>query len=297
MSRKKDKKPRVKSHPLVWFGGKYWLGKDIELYTPLHKIYVEPFAGGAHVFFRKEPSGLEVLNDMDSGLHNFYKTLIFPKLFKQFIQMVELSPYSREQYEECQANWDKYDDPVERAWAWYINHCQAWGGMPDKCWSITRDKSRGGIAASVADYLSTVKRLPEAYERLKGVQLEHKDFAWVINKYDSPETWFYADPPYVHDTRSSGVYNCEMSDGAHLDLVDMLLDIQGMCLLSGYDNDIYLPLEVAGWKRKVIEVYSPTGKGKREEVLWFSPNLLESLWSQGNCLELTGGCEETKLVS
>ena len=285
-NRDNSKKPRVKSHPLVWFGGKYWLGKDIELYTPLHKVYVEPFAGGAHVFFRKERSDVEVLNDMDSGLYNFYRTLIFPKLFKKFELMATLSPYSREQYEDCQANWDKYDDPVERAWAWYINHCQAWNGMPDKSWGITTDKSRGGIAESVADYLSTVKRLPQTYERLKGVQLEHEDFAWVIKKYDSPETWFYADPPYVWDTRSSGVYNCEMFDLDHVDLVDLLLDIQGMCLLSGYDTDIYQPLEVTGWGRKVIPRYSAAGKGRREENLWFTPNLLEALWSQGKCLDL-----------
>ena len=77
-----------------------------------------------------------------------------------------------------------------------------------------------------------------------------------------------------------------MSDDKHLDLVDVLLDVRGMCMLSGYDNDIYQPLEVAGWKRKVISVYSQTGRGRREENLWFSPNLLEALWSQGKCLDL-----------
>ena len=297
MSRNKDKKPRVKSHPLVWFGGKYWLGEKIDrLYTPAHKIYVEPFAGGSHVFFRKEPAGLEVLNDMDSGLVNFYRVLRDPDQFSKFQRMAELSLYSREEFEECQSNWMKYKNPVKRAWAWYINHRHAWGGMPDKGFAIAV-KSSGVMSESAADYLNGLERLPNTHARLRMAQIEHKDFAWVINKHDTPETFFYCDPPYVWDTRVSGVYACEMSDGAHLDLVDMLLDIQGMCLLSGYDNDIYLPLEVAGWKRKVIKVNSPTGKTPREEVLWFSPNLLVALWAEGKCLELREDIEETKLTS
>ena len=283
--RDKSKKHKGKS-PLSWFGGKSWLAKDIELYTPSHKTYVEPFAGAAHVFFRKERSDVEVLNDMDAGLINFYRTLIFPDRFIKFQRMIKLTPYSRELFKECQANWHKYEDPVERAWAWYVSHRQAWNGMPDKCWSTTPNKSCRGVAASVARYLSAIEVLPEAFERLKGVEIENKDFRDVVISCDGPQTWFYADPPYVHNTRSSGGYVCEMSDGEHLDLVYLLLRIKGMCLLSGYDTDIYQPLESEGWGRKVLRMYSQTGRGFREENLWFSPNLLQALWTQGKCLEL-----------
>ncbi len=59
--------------PLSYIGGKRVLAKRIIALFPEHTAYVEAFAGGAQVFFRKEPSKVEVLNDLDGEIVNFYR--------------------------------------------------------------------------------------------------------------------------------------------------------------------------------------------------------------------------------
>ena len=85
------------------------------------------------------------------------------------------------------------------------------------------------------------------------VQIEHDDFRKIIERYDTPETFFYLDPPYVHSTRKQGEYRYEMTDEDHCQLVDMLLSIKGKAMLSGYQNEIYKKLEKYGWKRLDFE--------------------------------------------
>jgi hypothetical protein len=54
--------------PLSYIGGKTRLAKQIVAMLPAHTTYVEVFSGGAQVLFRKEPSAVEILNDLDGGL-------------------------------------------------------------------------------------------------------------------------------------------------------------------------------------------------------------------------------------
>ncbi len=72
----------------------------------------------------------------------------------------------------------------------------------------------------------------------------------MIRYWDSRDTVFYLDPPYVASTRvDKAVYSHECDDSHHRALVDLLLDIQGQAMLSRYDNPLYAPLEQAGWER------------------------------------------------
>lgn len=84
--------------PISWFGGKYYLAHKIIKLFPPHSIYVEPFGGAAHVLFAKEPSPVEVYNDIDSGLVNFFRVLRDPKSFGELALLCSLTPYSREEY-------------------------------------------------------------------------------------------------------------------------------------------------------------------------------------------------------
>jgi len=106
----------------------------------------------------------------------------------------------------------------------------------------------------VSGWLSAIDMLPEIAQRLIRVQIECNDFRKVINTYDTQETFFYLDPPYVPDTRRAGQYRCEMSIDDHKDLVDILLKIKGKAMLSGYEHNVYKPLEQAGWIKIKIEV-------------------------------------------
>jgi len=123
--------------------------------------------------------------------------------------------------------------------------------------------------------------------RLSRVQLDNRDALEVIRYWDSPETFFYIDPPYVADTRKSKkIYNHETTDDHHQKLVSLLLKIRGGVVVSGYKHEIYAPLDEAGWKRYEFEAHchipqtriaAISDKNKRRkqtrrtEVLWVKP--------------------------
>ena len=87
----------VYKSPINWYGGKYYMAKDIIEIFPKHKMYVEGFGGAAHVLFRKEKSELEVYNDLHSGLYLIFKLL--RENNEEFIKRLSLTPYSREEFE------------------------------------------------------------------------------------------------------------------------------------------------------------------------------------------------------
>jgi DNA adenine methylase len=170
------------------------------------------------------------------------------------------------------------EDEIERVRKWYVHVMQSFSGHCDS-WTHSKNVSRRGMSQATSKYLGNIeKNLPDAVERLRTVQIENMDCIDLIHKYDTPDTLFYLDPPYVHSTRKESArfaYNYEMIDSQHNKLVDILLNVKGNAILSGYDNEIYDKLLEEGWFRislgefkerstKTIE----TTKQKREEILW-----------------------------
>jgi DNA adenine methylase len=242
--------------PLRWFGGKQRLAPKLIPLIPTHSTYVEVFAGGAAVFFAKEISPLEVINDLDSGIVNLYRVLRDKEKFQEFRFRVALSPFSREEYEYCRATWWQCEDDVEKARRWFVVTRQCFGGIFGSSFGVSVTTGKNGMAGNVASYLKAIDRLPEISARFMRVQIENKDFRDIIKQYDRPTTFFYLDPPYVADTRKSPkVYAHEMTDADHQDLVELLLNLKGKAMLSGYDTGIYKPLEEAGWDKSTFKAY------------------------------------------
>lgn len=242
--------------PVRWFGGKGILATKLVKLFPPHTVYVEPFGGGASVLFAKAPSKVEVYNDIDEGLVNFFHVLRDPKMFTEFQRQVSLTPYSRSGYDVFRRSWMEKTDSVERAAAWFIVARQSFSGTFADGWSSTIRENWRGVSASVATYLSAVDRLPEAHLRLMCVQVEQQDFRTILKRYDTPDTLFYLDPPYLHATRQHKRYAHEMTKADHTDLVEKLLQLQGMAVLSGYDDGSYLLLENAGWSKQAWQTSS-----------------------------------------
>ena len=268
--------------PVSWFGGKQRLAGKLLPLIPAHTTYVEVFAGGAALFFAKEVSPLEVINDLDSGIVNLYRVLRDPEKSEEFRFKVALSPVSREEYEYCRATWWQCEDDVEKTRRWFFVARQSFGGIFGSSFGVSITTGKNGMAGNVSSYLRTIDRLPEISARFMRVQIENKDFREIIKQYDRPKTFFYLDPPYVGDTRKSPkVYAHEMVDKDHQDLVDLLLNLKGKAMLSGYDTGIYKPLEGAGWEKRTFKAYCSastlTAKDKsyeekcREECVWNSP--------------------------
>ncbi|MGL4982647.1 MAG: DNA adenine methylase [Treponemataceae bacterium] len=79
--------------PISYYGGKQQLARKILSLIPEHKTYVESFVGGGAIFFAKQPSPCEVINDTNCELINFYEVLKTD--FDALSKLVELSLHSR----------------------------------------------------------------------------------------------------------------------------------------------------------------------------------------------------------
>jgi len=289
-----SRKRRLRS-PLWYIGGKGQMVSKLLRFIPPHRIYVEVFGGGASLLFAKEPSPVEVYNDIDSAVVNFFRVLRDPEKFEKFYKKVCLTPYSREEYYFCSRTWQDCDDDIERAWRWFVMARQSFGGMLFiNSWGFSVTTSARGMSLTTSAWLSIIEMLPEIHTRIMQVQIEHYDFRKLIPIYDTPETFMYLDPPYILDTRKNKKdYNFEMSLDDHQELIDLILNAKSMFMLSGYKHPIHQKLENAGWQRidfqTICSSVARTRKTKiqgagalkknvpRTESIWLSPNTTKAL--------------------
>jgi DNA adenine methylase len=271
--------PKKLKSPLRRYGGKGRMVATLLPFIPNHKTYVEVFAGSAALFFEKPVSDIEVVNDLDSGLVNFFKVVRDEEKLQRLAKLLELTPYSLEQFELYRDTWRQAVDDVHKAHRWFITVRMSFGAI-GKYFSRSITEGTEGVGKCVRSYLSAIDRLPDIHKRLRGVQIDHADFREILTRYDRANTFFYLDPPYVHSTRKTTKdYDHEMSDDDHADLVELLLRAKGKVMLSAYANPIYEPLEKSGWERHDFEVNlnliacsQPNGTAKRRETR------IESVW-------------------
>ena len=239
--------------PINWYGGKYYMAKDIIELFPEHNMYVEGFGGAGHVLFRKERSNLEVYNDLHKGLYLIFRFL--RENNQEFIRSLTLTPYSRQEFEDSKS-WIYEEDEIERARKFYVRTMQSVASNGG--WCYAKSKSRRGMCQSVSRWLGNIEEnLTSAIERLKEVQIENLDVIELIKKYDKEDTLFYLDPPYITETRKQQKsYDHEMTDEQHIELVNTLLTVKGKVVLSGYDHPIYDTLLSNGWKKIALGNYS-----------------------------------------
>ncbi len=268
---------RTTIRPAVkWHGGKRYLWRWIvDHFPPGYEsmTYVEPFGGMASVLLNKQPSQVEVFNDVDAEVFNLFTVL--RKHQDEFLRALTLTPYHELAFKSGSSG----TGPVERAVAFYVRCRQTLGGRGDT-FSETRHRSRRDMADVVSGWLSSIDtNLPLVIDRLRCVQFVCRDAVKVIRKWDKrekPGTLFYCDPPYLSETRTSpDVYGHEMTDVDHRKLLDVLGGIEGRMILSGYRNDMYDEAAARfGWRR--VEHDAPNhaagGKAKRRmtECLWMN---------------------------
>ena len=260
--------------PISWIGGKFFLVEKLLELIPKHKVYVEVFGGAAHLLFAKDPfiSELEVYNDIDSGLVNFFRVLRDEGKAKRLIEKVYLTPYSRGEYYYCRETWESCEDEVERAYRWFVVAKMSFAGRFGNSWGFNLESRK-----LVKNWLNIPEKLIEVIERLKLVQVENRDFREVFKLYDSEDTFFYCDPPYLHEVRSrNNDYRYEMSIEDHKDLLSIILNVKGKVMVSGYDNELYKVLEENGWIKKSFKVKCHSQKKKDErrderiECVWMN---------------------------
>lgn len=218
---------------ISYYGGKQKQAKNIVPLIPKHTVYVEPYCGGAAIFFAKPWPDVgnthhyrEYLNDKDERLINFYRVLQTPEKREALIERLALTLCSEAEYQKAK-DLESGDD-VQRAWAYYVNIQQSFTNELGGGWR--RAVYSGNEQATWAN---KVARLPEYLGRMASVGVTCDDALNVIQQLDSPQTFFYCDPPYPN-TDAGHYKGFTVADLQAL--VDALDKCQGSFLLSNYEQ-------------------------------------------------------------
>jgi len=177
--------------PIKWVGGKSKLVDKLIPLIPKHKCYVEVFGGAGWLLFAKEPSQVEILNDFDENLMNFWS--VIKNAPDQFIKSFEYTLVSRKTFNEYKEKYknNDFEDCIEKAHVFYYLVNAGFASAMDRPRFGTKSQSRNGLRIEQID-----KTISEAYKRLQKVTIENKSFEDMFKIYDNENTFFYLDPPY-----------------------------------------------------------------------------------------------------
>jgi DNA adenine methylase len=269
--------------PLEWAGGKGRFLEKIYKHFPQHTTFVDVFGGSGSVILGKNPAKVDVYNDLDRRLANFFQVLCDEKKTEELQRRLENTLYSRRVFDEAKdLQYNNLSD-IDRAYYFFITNRQSFAGIGET-WGYDRSGIKGNkYAMPVMNFHASIKRLKSVHNRLREIQIENLDFRDLIPRYDAPDTLFYLDPPYVQGERTSRiVYNHEMTKEDHVNLINLLLKIKGMAILSGYETEIYNPLLESGWRQSKFDCFARVAKNAqgfrtpRTECLWISPNCIKN---------------------
>jgi DNA adenine methylase len=204
--------------PYGRMGGKSWLKKTLIKYFPVDyeaMTYIEPFFGAGSLYFYKEPSKKEVINDLDKNIYTLMKG--FKKYDGEKISETINADYDKESFNKIKdfkpkTDYDKFIHIL------LLTKLSFFGNM----------KAFGNHTKIASNYGNKYN------ERLKHTIISNKDYKEVIKKYDSPNSFFYLDPPY------SMSEDYKYYDNKYIninELHDLLKNIKGKFLLS-YDDNI-----------------------------------------------------------
>jgi DNA adenine methylase len=175
--------------PLSYIGGKHRLAKQIIAMFPEHTTYVEPFAGGAQVFFRKRPSPVEVLNDIDDEIVNFFR--VCQNHYQEFLRYTRHMLVSRKWFDILSRTNPGGLTDVQRAARFFYLQKNAFAGrVYRQNFAVHVIQPPRFHTRAVADVIE------KTHERLLGVQIESAPYEEVLRRFDRPTTLFYLDPPY-----------------------------------------------------------------------------------------------------
>lgn len=298
---------------LRYLGGKWRLAPWLLGFMPAHRIYVEPYGGGASVLLRKPRSYAEVHNDLDSEVVNVFRVLRDLESAARLRIALELTPYAREEYELA---YEPSDDPVERARQTIVKSFMGFGsasihagrprGMRTRAttWPAATGFNTRAISHPETERWSTGYRgnanrsgttpahdwsyypmnLPALVERLSGVVIENRPALDLLPIYNKLDALIYCDPPYLFRTRQPGKrgrqrprqeYAHEMTEVEHSQLAEALCSLSAMVMVSGYPDPVYEEL-YRGWERRERK-HLADGARVRTEVVWLNPACANAL--------------------
>jgi DNA adenine methylase len=271
-----DIKPRRRAGKRIvfgWYGGKFSHLEWLLPLLPAAHHYCEPFAGSAAVLLNRPPAPVETYNDIDGEVVNFFRVLRdAPELLAR---QIGLTPFSREEFYHAVSQPAGTLTDLERARRFFVRARQARTGLAQTAtlgrWANCKNTSRSGMSGVISRWLGGIEGLDDIGARLLRVQIENRPAIDVIRLYDSPDTLFYCDPPYLHTTRGdSKAYGFEMDQEQHVALAAALRRIAGKAAISGYRCELMDRL-YKGWRRfDADEKHCHSIKKLRQESVWMN---------------------------
>ncbi len=252
---------------LRYLGAKNKLVDWIIPFFPEHSIYVEPFGGSAAVLLNKKPAKLEVYNDAFDEVVSLFEVIRSCQC-NRLAELVFNTPFAETEYKRASK---RTDDKLENARRFLVRSLMgvSTDGVLRDTGGFKAETVKGASASGAKKWASLPDLLIEASCRLKEVYILNRQAVDVITKYDSTDTLFYIDPPYMMDTRTdSGRYVHEFSYDQHSGLLDLVNSVKGKVVISGYDHDLYKD-KLSWWRREEIETESMR-QAKRKEIIWMN---------------------------
>lgn len=261
--------PKRPKTPISYYGGKQNMLHHILPLIPEHKVYVEPFFGGGAVFFAKEPSEAEIINDNNALVVNFYE--VCQTNFQALKEKVEATLFSRASYSVALSMYrmPHLFDKLQLAWAFYVATNMGFASRISS-WGFDKYGKRAKTFLNKKMSFDT-----KVIERLKTTQVEHNDANRILELYDSPEAFFYIDPPYINTQQ--GHYG-GFSREDYLKLLKSLTKLKGKFVLSSYPTDeLDLYIKEFGWDslsfdKSLSAIKGIEGKKRRRKVEMLTAN-------------------------
>jgi DNA adenine methylase len=202
---------------------------------------------------------------------NFFRVLQSTKEFAEFQRIVSAVPFSQVEWADATKAGIIPQDPnsidVAAAVRFFIACRQSRAGTFDSFAPLSRTRTRRQMNEQASAWMTAVDGLPQVAKRLMRVVILNKDAVEVIRQEDGPNTLFYPDPPYMHETRvATDAYAFEMTDVQHSQLLAVIKDCKGKVMLSGYHSPLY-DCELSGWRCQEFAIDNKASSAKVKRVM------------------------------
>ena len=260
---------------LTYYGGKERMLPILRAKIPPHKTYVEGMVGGGSLFFDKEPSQVNVINDINGNITNFY--IQYKTNFKELNELVQNTLHCEHMYKKARKVYQEGDvhPEVLRAWAvWVLCNMSFGSAMDNGSFQITTNSN--DIAHPGTKSFNRRRQFNDKsiMARLERAMILNKDVLDVVEKYNNEDVFIYLDPPYYQ--ANQGPYK-GYTEQNFRNLLDKATESKSKILISCYDSELLKEYPF------IIEKYEMRlgvkAGGRKVEVLLRNYELKNNLFS------------------
>lgn len=220
--------------------------------------YVEPFAGMLGVLLQRPKSAMEIVNDLDGMVINWWRCVRDEP--EELTRLIQLTPNSRDEYARARESVATGGDGVQKALDFTISIMQGMASSPGYTGWRQHYQPRGSLAWRHG----LDERIIAIADRMRDVVIENRPAEELIERLaDVHEAVLYVDPPYP--TAAQGLYGVDSLDKDRLSVA--LMALSGRAAISGYNDE----WDQLGWQRherSTVRVTPGRDGAKRVEVLW-----------------------------